>query len=194
MPDDSALRDRLTGLILAGGRARRMGGEDKGLMPYRGRPLIQCAVERLRPQVGALAINANRSRAAYARFGHPVIADAEAGFLGPLAGMLAGLRFADTELLLCAPCDCPLIAPDLGARLAAALEDSDAPVAVAACAGRLQPVFALLRRDLAGPLAEFLDAGGRKIDRFYERQGFAEVPFDDPDSFRNINTPEELAA
>ena len=194
MPDDPALRDRLTGLILAGGRARRMGGEDKGLLPYQGRPLIEHAIERLHPQAGALAINANRSRAAYARFGFPVVADAEAGFLGPLAGMLAGLRFAATEFVLCAPCDCPRIAPDLGARLAAALKDSGAPIAAAACAGRLQPVFALLRRDLAGPLAEFLDAGGRKIDRFYERQSFEEVPFDDPDAFRNINTPEELAA
>ena len=108
--------------------------------------------------------------------------------------MRAGLRFAATEFVLCAPCDCPRIASDLGARLAAALEDSGAPVAAAACAGRLQPVFALLRRDLADPLAEFLDAGGRKIDRFYEQQDFAEVPFDDPDAFRNINTPEELAA
>ena len=76
MPDDSALRDRLTGLILAGGRARRMGGEDKGLLPYRGRPLIEHAIERLRPQASALAINANRSRAAYARFGFPVVAEA----------------------------------------------------------------------------------------------------------------------
>ena len=194
MSNDPALRDRLTGLVLAGGRARRMGGEDKGLIPYRGRPLLEHALERLRPQVGALAINANRNRAAYARFGHPVVADAEAGFLGPLAGMLAGLRFADTEFVLCAPCDCPRIAPDLGARLAAALEDSGQPVAAAVCGGRMQPVFALLRRGLAEPLAEFLAAGGRKIDRFYGQQGCAEVPFDDPDAFRNINTPEELAA
>ena len=171
-----------------------MGGEDKGLIPYQGRPLIEHALERLRPQVGALAINANRSRAAYARFGHPVIADAEAGFLGPLAGMLAGLRFADTELVLCTPCDCPGIAPNLGTRLAAALEDGGAPVAVAASGGKMQPVFALLRRGLAEPLAEFLAAGGRKIDQFYEQQGFAAVPFDDPDAFRNINTAEELAA
>ena len=194
MPDDPALRDRLTGLILAGGRARRMGGADKGLMPYRGRPLIEHALERLRPQTAALAINANRSRAAYARFGQPVVADAEAGFLGPLAGMLAGLRFADTEFVLCAPCDCPRIAPDLGARLAAALEDGGAPIAAAACAGRLQPVFALLRRGLAEPLEKFLAAGGRKIDQFYEQQGYAAAAFDDADAFRNINTPEELAA
>ena len=194
MPNDSALRDRLTGLILAGGRARRMGGEDKGLIPYQGRPLIEHALERLRPQVATLAINANRSRAAYARFGFPVVADAEAGFLGPLAGMLAGLRFADTELVLCAPCDCPGIASDLGARLAAALADGGAPVAVAASGGKMQPVFALLRCGLADALAEFLAAGGRKIDRFYEQQGCVEVPFDDPDAFRNINRPEDLAA
>ena len=190
----SPLRSRLTGLILAGGRARRMGGEDKGLLPHRGRPLIEHALERLAPQVGALVVNANRNRPAYARFGHPVVADADAGFLGPLSGMLAGLRHADTEFVLCAPCDCPRIAPDLGARLAAALEDGGAPIAAAACAGRLQPVFALLRRELSAPLEEFLAAGGRKIDRFYEQQGFVQAPFNDADAFRNINTPEELAA
>ena len=194
MAKNPPLRSRLTGLILAGGRARRMGGEDKGLLPYRGRPLIEHALERLAPQVGALVINANRNRPAYARFGRSVVADADAGFLGPLSGMLAGLRCADTEFVLCAPCDCPRIAPDLGARLAAALGDGGAPVAVAACAGRMQPVFALLRRELSAPLEEFLAADGRKIDRFYEQQGFAQVPFDDADAFRNINTPEELAA
>ena len=105
MPALSVQPPPLTGMILAGGKARRMGGQDKGLIPYQGRPLIAHVLERLEPQVQAILINANRSHDQYAQFGHPVIADAEGGFLGPLAGILAGLRAAQTELLLCVPCD-----------------------------------------------------------------------------------------
>ena len=182
----------LTGMILAGGKARRMGGQDKGLLPYQGRPLIAHVLERLEPQVEAVLINANRSREEYAQFGHPVIADAEDGFLGPLAGILAGLRSAQTELLLCVPCDSPQISEDLAARLAAPLAQAEARIAVASCAGRLQPVFAVLHVGLSGALDAFLRGGGRKIDEFYGAQGFEEVSFENPDEFRNINTQEEL--
>ena len=182
----------LTGMILAGGKARRMGGQDKGLIPYQGRPLIAHVLERLEPQVEAVLINANRSREEYAQFGHPVIADAEDGFLGPLAGILAGLRAAQTELLLCVPCDSPQISEDLAARLAAPLAQADARIAVASCGGRLQPVFAVLHVGLSDALDAFLRGGGRKIDEFYGAQGFEEVSFENSDEFRNINTQEEL--
>lgn len=182
----------LTGMILAGGKARRMGGQDKGLIPYQGRPLIAHVLERLEPQVQAILINANRSHDQYAQFGHSVIADAEDGFLGPLAGILAGLRAAQTELLLCVPCDSPEIGPDLAAKLASPFEQAGTRIAVASCAGRLQPVFAVLHRDLSEALDDFLRHGGRKIDEFYGAQGFEEVSFENPNEFRNINTHEEL--
>lgn len=182
----------LTGMILAGGMARRMGGQDKGLIPYQGRPLIAHVLERLEPQVQTILINANRSHDQYAQFGHPVIADAEDGFLGPLAGILAGLRAARTELLLCVPCDSPEIGPDLAAKLASPFAQAGTRIAVASCAGRLQPVFAVLQADLSDALDDFLRRGGRKIDEFYGAQGFEEIPFGNPDEFRNINTHEEL--
>ena len=182
----------LTGMILAGGMARRMGGQDKGLIPYQGRPLIAHVLERLEPQVQAVLINANRSHDQYAQFGHPVIADAEDGFLGPLAGILAGLRAIRTELLLCVPCDSPEIGPNLATKLASPFAQAGTRVAVASCAGRLQPVFAMLHTDLSDALDDFLRRGGRKIDEFYGAQGFEEVSFENPDEFRNINTHEEL--
>lgn len=192
MPAPSVQPPPLTGMILAGGKARRMGGQDKGLIPYQGRPLIAHVLERLEPQVQAVLINANRSHDQYAQFGHPVIADAEDGFLGPLAGILAGLRAAQTELLLCVPCDSPETGPDLAAKLVAPFEQAGTRIAVASCAGRLQPVFAVLHKDLSEALDDFLRHGGRKIDEFYGAQGFEEVSFENPDEFRNINTHEEL--
>lgn len=182
----------LTGMILAGGKARRMGGEDKGLVSYQGRPLIAHVLERLEPQVDAVLINANRSHDRYAQFGHLVIADAEEGFLGPLAGILAGLRAAQTELLLCVPCDSPQISPDLATKLVSPFAQSTTRIAVASCDGRLQPVFAMLHAGLSEALDDFLRHGGRKIDEFYGAQGFEEVPFENSDEFRNINTHEEL--
>lgn len=182
----------LTGMILAGGKARRMGGQDKGLISYQGRPLIAHVLERLVPQVEAVLINANRSHDQYAQFGHPVIADAEDGFLGPLAGILAGLRAAQTELLLCVPCDSPHISPDLAVKLASPFAQGTTRISVASCDGRLQPVFAVLHTGLSELLDDFLRHGGRKIDEFYGAQGFEEVPFENSDEFRNINTHEEL--
>ena len=120
------MRDRITGLILAGGRARRMGGQDKGLIPLAGRPLIAWVIEALRPQVGSILISANRNQAAYAAFGYPVIGDEAGGpdltgFQGPLAGIAAAMTLAQTPWLLTLPCDTPLLPADLAARLAAAL-------------------------------------------------------------------------
>ncbi|HMX17345.1 MAG TPA: molybdenum cofactor guanylyltransferase, partial [Rhodocyclaceae bacterium] len=112
----------VTGLVLAGGLGRRMGGADKGLLDYAGRALVAAAIERLRPQVGTLMVNANRNGEAYAAFGFPVLADAVAGFAGPLAGLQAGLAACTTPLLVTVPCDSPDAPRDLVARLGAALE------------------------------------------------------------------------
>ncbi len=186
-------REAITGLVLAGGLARRMGGRDKGLVPLAGRPLFLHVVEALRPQVGPLLINANRNPERYAEAGLPVVSDLRHDYSGPLAGLEAGLQACDTPLLLMVPCDSPFLPRDLAARLLEGLGEGD--LAVAGCNGRLQPVFALLRRELRDSLKHYLDQGGRKIDTWYLQQEMRRVAFDDcPEAFSNINTPEELAA
>ena len=186
----------ITGLVLAGGRGSRMGGIDKGLQPWRGRVLAQHALDRLAPQVGRLAINANRNLEAYAAMGVPVWPDATGDFAGPLAGWLAGLQACETPWLVTVPCDTPLFPADLVARLAAAAIAEHAEIAMASGLEegqqRTQPVFCLLRRELQASLAEAMAAGERKVDRWTARHRCAVVPFDDPQAFFNINTLDEL--
>lgn len=182
----------VTGLILAGGLARRMGGGDKGLRPFRGKPMVAHAIERLAPQVDALIINANQNREAYEALGHPVIADAVTGYAGPLAGLHAGLCACTTPLLVTAPCDSPFLPLDLVGRLYAELTNAGAQLAVAQTGGRAQPVFALCRREVLDNLTGYLAGGGRKVDAWYAALSVVEVPFDDETAFANINTPEEL--
>lgn len=186
---------RITGLLLAGGRGSRMGGADKGLLPLHGEPLARHVLRRLRPQVGSLLISANRHADEYARLGAEVLADDEPeAYAGPLAGIATGLRACPTPWLLCVPCDAPFLPPDLAQRLGAAAGAADCPAAIACAAGRRQPVFALLRRELAGSLHEFLHAGGRKVETWLSQVGFAEALFDDARSFDNINLPQQLDA
>ena len=185
-------RDSLTGLVLAGGLGRRMGGEDKGLVPLAGRPMVAHVLGALRPQVGPLVINANRNLERYAAFGHPVIADAVGGFLGPLAGVFTALQRCTTEFVVTAPCDAPLVAPDLAARLYAACAASGADLAVASDGERQQPVFLLLRTSLAPSLEAYLTGGGRKIDAWFGGLRVATADFsDEPDTFVNVNDPAE---
>lgn len=191
------LRDspRVTGLILAGGQGRRMGGVDKGLQPLRGRPLAAWVLERLAPQVTEVIINANQHQAEYARLGCRVVGDEIGGFAGPLAGLHAGLKANVHPFLVTVPCDSPFLPRDLVARLHAALVAHHADLAVAKTGDQPHPVFALVRETLAGHLAQFLGGGGRKIDAWYGSLAVVEVPFDDEaDAFRNINTRDELAS
>ncbi len=188
-------KSSIAAVVLAGGRATRMGGRDKGLLPLAGRPLAAHLLERLRPQVGELLVNANRRREDYLALGYPVLADSLGGFQGPLAGMLAALDKVRAGLLLTAPCDSPLLPPDYARRMYAALEGRRAELAVARDAERVQPVFLLLRRELAGSLRAFLETGERKIDRWFADHETVEVDFSDrAEMFCNANTPEELAA
>jgi molybdenum cofactor guanylyltransferase len=185
----------ITAIVLAGGRATRMGGMDKGLVELAGRPMIAHVLAALAPQVERVIINANRNLDRYAAFGWPVVADEDTGFLGPLAGLAAGLRTADTPLVLTAPCDCPLLAPDLVARLYSALERERAEIAVPFDGERLQPVFALVKRELAESLAAYLGGGDRKIDRWFAQHRLAQVDFSDrPENFVNVNDPDERTA
>ena len=188
-------RSEITGIVLAGGMGRRMGGVDKGLVELDGTPMVAHVLARLAPQCGALLINANQNPDRYALFGHPVIADTVGGFAGPLAGLHAGMTAATTAFVVTVPCDSPFLPTDLVARLAQGLADGDAQLAVARTHHQPHPVFALVRRDVLPHLAAFLHGGGRKIDAWYGTLRVVEVPFDDEESaFRNINTADELAA
>lgn len=185
----------VTGIVLAGGQGRRMGGVDKGLVALGGRPMIAHVLERLAPQVGPILINANQNHDRYAAFGAPVVPDAIGGFAGPLAGLHAGMTRAATPLVVTVPCDSPFLPADLVARLAAGMAVNDAQLAVARTFDQPHPVFALVRRDVLPHLAAFLAGGGRKIDFWYATLRRVEVAFDDEvDAFRNINTIDELAA
>ncbi|HYP85781.1 molybdenum cofactor guanylyltransferase MobA [Variovorax sp.] len=197
----------ITGLVLAGGRGSRMGGIDKGLKPFHGTPLALHALLRLGPQVGSLLVNANRNLAAYESFGAPVWPDGLADYAGPLAGFLVGLEHCETPYLLTVPCDTPLFPPDLAERLAGALAQADADIAMASGPEpqadgsvqlRAQPVFSLLRADLLESLVRFTQAGGRKIDAWTAQHKTVLVPFDregdSPHAFYNANTLAELHA
>ncbi|MCB1920156.1 MAG: molybdenum cofactor guanylyltransferase [Candidatus Competibacteraceae bacterium] len=193
--DDQTAVTAVTGLILAGGRAERMGGRDKGLLPLAGAPLIAHSICRLQPQVAKLLISANRHPDIYRTFGYQVVGD-DPGlrFRGPLAGMLAAMAVAQTPYLLTAPCDAPLLPLDYAQRMCAALGPEQATVSVAFSAGYWQPVFALLPVDLRDDLADWLTTGQGGVGRWLQRHQPAQVAFPDrPTLFRNINTPEDLA-
>lgn len=181
----------VSGIVLAGGLGRRMGGVDKGLQPLHGKPMVAQVLARLAPQVSEIIINANQNREAYAKFGHRVVADDISGFAGPLAGLHAGLKAAAHSLVVTAPCDSPFLPGDLVLRLKNELMEND--LAVARTGEQAHPVFALVRKSVLPNLEAFLQKGGRKIDAWYSALKFVEVQFDDqPDAFRNINTIEEL--
>ena len=184
----------VTGLVLAGGQGSRMGGVDKGLAPFRGRPMVAHVLDRLAPQVDEILVNANRNPEAYAAFGHRVVADEIPGFAGPLAGFERGLAHARGELVATVPCDSPFLPPDLVPRLRAALESAGADLAVARTGTQAHPVFCLMRRTVHASLERFLASGQRKIDRWYAALAVVEVAFDDEaQAFANINTRDELA-
>jgi len=187
----------VTGVILAGGAGRRMGGVDKGLVNLAGKPLARHVLDALAPQVDAVLVSANRNAGEYRKLGCAVVGDGEGegeggeGYRGPLAGMLGGMKKAATPLALFVPCDAPFLPADLAARLRAA---GDCDIAVAHDGERLQPVFCLLRTALADSLAQFLGGGGRKIDCWFDRHNVRRVDFsDNPGGFANINSPAELA-
>lgn len=184
----------ISGVILAGGLGRRMGNIDKGLQELRGRPMVTWVAERLGPQVNELLINANQNLAQYATFGYSVVPDQIPDFAGPLAGLHAALSAAAHPLVATAPCDSPFLPTDLVSRLHAALLAADADLAVARTFDQPHPVFCLCQRKVLPHLTEFLQGGGRKVDRWYATLKVIEVTFDDEaEAFENINTRDELA-
>jgi molybdopterin-guanine dinucleotide biosynthesis protein A len=188
------------GVLLAGGRARRMGGGDKCLQILGGRPLLEHVVARARPQVAGLALNANGDPDRFGRFGLPVTGDVIGGYAGPLAGVLTGLDWAIRHIPACThvatfATDTPFFPADLVARLWAALSTQEAEIARAASADRVHPVFALWPVALAEDLRDALERRGvRKIDAWTAGYRIATVDFpaDDGDPFFNVNAPADL--
>jgi molybdopterin-guanine dinucleotide biosynthesis protein A len=184
---------KITGVILAGGLGRRMGGVNKGLQLLNGKTLVLHVTERLAPQVDELLINVNQNTEQYAAFGHRIVADQIPDFAGPLAGLHAALSAAAHPLVATAPCDSPFLPEDLIFRLFSALTATDTDLAVARTFEQPHPVFCLCKRDVLPHLSEFLAGGGRKFDRWYATLKVVEVAFDDEaEAFENINTKEEL--
>lgn len=183
----------LTGVVLAGGLARRMGGVDKGLQQLDGRPLVEHVLARLAPQVGPLLINANRNHTAYAAYGHPVFADEIPDFAGPLSGLYSALGQATTPWVLTVPCDSPFFPADLAAQLWRGASAAAAPLAFARAGGRDHPVFCLCRTDLRPMLGEYVRSGGRRVMDWCRQAGACQVEFDDDGAgFQNLNTLADL--
>lgn len=191
----------IAGIILAGGRATRIGGGDKGLLVVAGRPILAHVIERLAPQVDRLALNANGDPARLVAFGLPVLPDGMPGHLGPLAGVLAGMDWAASQgahAIVTATSDAPFFPRDLVARLSAAAGAEGLPLAMAttpAAPGRpdAHPTFGFWPVSLRETLRHAIDAGTRKVVAWTESIGCARAEFANPDDFFNVNTPGDLA-
>lgn len=187
------MENNITGVILAGGQARRMGGNDKGLIEVAGRPLIEYVIDALKPQVNSLIINANRNLSSYMEYGIPVIIDSISGYQGPLAGMASCMRVIETEFMFTAPCDTPRIPEDLVNRLLVNLDNNQADICVAHDGKYMQSVFALVKVKLLDSLLDFLNRDERKLSIWYNEHKMVKVDFSDkPETFINVNTPEDI--
>lgn len=178
-------------VILAGGQASRMGGNDKGLVELAGRAMIEHVIDTLKPQTSAITINANRNQARYQTYG-TVFGDNIQDYPGPLGGMHAALHYLNDEWIGFVPCDCPQLPKDLVSRMTAACQE-DTDIAVAHDGEHIQPVVTLLNRRILPKLERFLENGDRKIILLYKQCNMITVDFSDqPNAFVNLNTPEEL--
>jgi molybdopterin-guanine dinucleotide biosynthesis protein A len=194
----------VTGVVLAGGRSRRMGGGDKGLLELAGKPMLRHVIDRLTPQVSTTVINANGDPQRFAAFSLPVVADTVEGFVGPLAGVLAGMRWSrgnvrDARWIVTAPGDAPLLPLDLVERMMEAVAGREDSIALAQSGGEMHPVVGLWPIALMQDLEEQLKTGVRKVQQWADRHGAVAVPFPcarfcglSIDPFYNANTPQEL--
>ncbi len=184
----------ISAVILSGGRATRMGGVDKGLVNFQGKPLVQHVIERIQPQVDEVFINANRELPTYKSFGVPVFTDDQADFIGPLAGFYIGLLHAKHPYLLTIPCDSPLMPFDIANRLYQSLDALNADIAVAKSDGHAHPVISLCRTALLPSLRNAIQQGERKVSAWQKSQQYIEVDFDDSaKAFINLNTLHDVA-
>lgn len=185
----------ISSIILAGGRATRMNGMDKGLVLLQHKPLISYVITRLKPQVNEIFINANREIATYEAFDYTVLQDETDDFLGPLAGFSLGLQHAKHDFVLTVPCDSPLLPLDLAERLYNGMAASLADIAVASSDENAHPVFCLMKKNVLPSLTEYLASGERKVSAWQKSQKYIEVDFSDcAEAFTNLNTLEDLRA
>jgi molybdenum cofactor guanylyltransferase len=181
-------------VILAGGRARRLGGVDKGLLPLRGRPLVAWVAQRLAPQVDSICISANRHLDEYAALGYPVVPDTLPDHPGPLAGILAATAAPGREWVLTTPCDTPFLPADLVRSLLAAARQAGVPLARAASPEQTHYAVMLVHRALLPDLAGFVASGGRQVQAWQARHAHVDVRFEVGEAaFFNVNTPDDLA-
>jgi len=186
-------KSRVTAVVLAGGQGARLGGKDKGLLVVAGKPLIAHVLQRIVPQVSTVVISANRHLDQYARFEFPIVTDQLRDHQGPLAGIAAALVHVHTDYLLTVPCDSPLLPTDLVDRLWTAMEDEEADMAVAHDGEQLQHLVALIRREAAGSVDEFLEEGGRAVKDWAAKMFPAVAWFaDQPLAFRNVNSDADV--
>jgi len=184
--------EAITGVVLAGGKATRMGGKDKGLLELNGQPLWQHVADKLAGQVDTVVISANRNLAVYETSGYPVIQDSLPDFPGPLAGMLAVMQQVNSAWFLFCPCDTPTIPEDLATRLRAGL--NDAPAVWVFDGERDHPAIAMMHRQLVPFLTDYLASGERRVMVALRQAGGKAVDCSDIQSaFINVNTPEDLA-
>ncbi|MFZ7277188.1 molybdenum cofactor guanylyltransferase MobA [Avibacterium endocarditidis] len=195
---------KISAVILAGGRARRMGGVDKGLQLFRGQPLVWHCYQRLKDQVAQVAVNANRNQERYAQLGLPVFADELADFQGPLSGILTGLKRAESDFVLFVPCDCPFLPLNLLEKLQqpilqslldrkSAGENSPVLLTYATDGEREHPTFCLVSTLLAEKLATYLHSGERRMLQFMRENGAIAVDVrDQKEAFQNFNTLADL--
>ncbi|WP_395278906.1 molybdenum cofactor guanylyltransferase MobA [Enterobacter bugandensis] len=183
----------ITGVVLAGGRATRMGGEDKGLQLLKGKPLWQHVADTLVDQVSAMALSANRHIDIYQRSGFPVYQDNLADFPGPLAGMLSVMQQSQGEWFLFCSCDTPYIPTCLVERMVQ--QRGDSPVVWVHDGERDHPTIALINRSLIPAMSDYLASGERRVMVFMRKVGGHAVDFSDMKiSFVNVNTIEDLQA
>jgi len=186
---------KITGVVLAGGLARRMGGTDKGLIQLNGRPLIAYAIDALLSVTDRVLINANRNHEAYRALGFPVVSDRTSTFDGPLAGILSAMQAVETPYILTLPCDCPLFEGKHLQRMVATMDADKMDCCTAFDGLRLHPVFLLVDCRLSASLEAYLAAGQRKIDTWLNQHRLGLVDYSDhPEIFRNVNTQEDLTA
>lgn len=189
---------KLSGLILSGGRATRMGGVDKGLVNFHGKPLIAHVIERLAPQVDELFINANRELETYKTFGLPVFTDETQNFSGPLAGFQLALKHATYDYVCIVPCDSPFLPENLVQKLFVALLEKNADIAVAASDQNNHPVFCLCKKNVLPSLETFIQSRQGKVNAWQKSLRYVEVDFTEPDdngstkAFLNLNTLQDL--
>ncbi len=185
-------QNNITAVILAGGKGRRLDGQDKGLVLYHNKPLIEHILEKIKTQVSTVLINANRNHASYSTYGYTVIKDEMLNYQGPLAGFSTAMKNVETEYIITLPCDGPLISDDLVARLRRCLKHDPTKIAVAHDGQRLQPTYALIPISYLSDLNRFMQKGGRSIYQWYAEHTIIPCDFSDiPHIFTNINTEQQ---